>query len=115
MISNKVQRIVNTAGMQLTNHWDTIGVQYLTLNWQDDEKQILFDEAEKIPDEVFNFMNEALENHESVLVKSEKAQNRACFVIAAFIMRRYRWSMLKTLEFLNSRRQDLEMRPSFLK
>ena len=60
-------------------------------------------------------MNEALENHESVLIKSEKAQNRACFVIAAFIMRRYRWSMLKTLEFLNSRRQDLEMRPSFLK
>jgi hypothetical protein len=60
-------------------------------------------------------MNEALENHESVLIKSEKAQNRAGFVVAAFIMRRYRWSMLKTLEFLNSRRQDLEMRPAFLK
>jgi len=68
-----VQRIVNTAGMQLTNHWDSLGVQYLTLNWQDDEKQILFDEGEKIPDEIFNFMNEALENHESVLIKSEKA------------------------------------------
>ena len=60
-------------------------------------------------------MNEGVENNESVLVKSEKAQNRACFVIAAFIMRKYRWSMLKTLEFLNSRRQDLEMRPSFLR
>jgi hypothetical protein len=47
-------------------------------------------------------------------VQSVKAQNRACFVIAAFIMRRYRWSLLKTLEFLNSRRPDLEMRPSFL-
>lgn len=30
------------------------------------------------------------------------------------MMRRYRWSLLKTLEFLNSRRPDLEMRPSFL-
>ena len=29
-------------------------------------------------------------------------------------MRKYRWSMLKTLEFINSRRQDLEIRPSFL-
>lgn len=29
-------------------------------------------------------------------------------------MRRYKWSLLKTLEFLNSRRPDLEMRPSFL-
>jgi hypothetical protein len=26
IISNKVLRIVNTAGMQLTNHWDSIGV-----------------------------------------------------------------------------------------
>ena len=49
-------------------------------------------------------MNDGLENHESVLIKSEKALNRAYFVICAFIMRRYRWSMLKTLEFINSRR-----------
>ena len=28
----------------------------------------------------------------------------ACFVVAAFIMRKYRWSLLKTLEFMNSRR-----------
>lgn len=59
-------------------------------------------------------MEEALDNQESVLVQSVRAQNRACFVIAAFLMRRYRWSLLKTLEFVNSRRQDLEMRPSFL-
>ena len=87
---------------------------YLTLNWQDDEKQILFDSQEKIPDEIYKFMEEALENQESVLVQSVRAQNRACFVIAAFLMRRYRWSLLKTLEFVNSRRTDLEMRPSFL-
>lgn len=87
---------------------------YLTLNWQDDEKQTLFDAAEKIPEEIYKFMEEAIDNHESVLVQSVRAQNRACFVIAAFIMRRYRWSLLKTLEFLNSRRTDLEMRPSFL-
>ena len=87
---------------------------YLTLNWQDDEKQTLFDAAEKIPEEIYKFMEEAIDNHESVLVQSVRAQNRACFVIAAFIMRRYRWSLLKTLEFLNSRRPDLEMRPSFL-
>jgi hypothetical protein len=116
IVTNKVSRIVNTAGTQLQNHWDNLmGVKYLTLNWQDDEKQVLFDEAEKIPDEIFNFINEGLECHESVLIKSEKAQNRACFVAAAFTMRRYRWSMLKTLEFINSRRADLEIRPSFLR
>ncbi|CDW80771.1 UNKNOWN [Stylonychia lemnae] len=114
VVANKVTRVVNTAGMQLPNHWEPIGVLYLTLNWQDDEKQTLFDSQEKIPDEIYKFMEEAIDNQESVLVQSVKAQNRACFVIAAFIMRRYRWSLLKTLEFLNSRRPDLEMRPSFL-
>ena len=114
MVANKVTRVVNTAGTQLPNHWEPIGVLYLTLNWQDDEKQILFDSQEKIPDEIYKFMEEALENQESVLVQSVRAQNRACFVIAAFLMRRYRWSLLKTLEFVNSRRTDLEMRPSFL-
>ena len=59
-------------------------------------------------------MEEALANHESVLVQSVHAQNRACFVIAAFIMRRYKWSLLKTIEFVNSRRPDLELRQSFL-
>jgi len=59
-------------------------------------------------------MEEAIDNHESVLVQSCKAQNRACFVIATFLMRRYKWSLLKTLEYVNSRRPDLEMRPSFL-
>ena len=50
-----------------------------------------------------------------MLIQSIKAQNRGCFVIGAWLMRRYRWSFLKTLEFLNSRRPDLEMRPSFLR
>jgi hypothetical protein len=52
----------------LRNFWEAIGVQYLTLNWQDDEKQTLFDSAEKIPDEIYKFIDEAIENHESVLI-----------------------------------------------
>ena len=77
-------------------------------------KQTLFDKEEKIPDEIYRFMAEALDNYESVLIQSVRAMNRACFVVAAFVMRRYKWCLLKTLEFVNSRRQDLEMRQSFL-
>jgi hypothetical protein len=29
-------------------------------------------------------------------------------------MKKYRWSLLKTLEFLNSRRPDLEIRATFI-
>lgn len=48
-------------------------MNYLTLNWQDDEKQILFDAAEKIPDEIYRFIEEALDSQESVLVQSIRA------------------------------------------
>ena len=68
MYANKVTRVINCAGTQLSNYFESYGVTYLTLNWQDDEKQILFDAAENIPEEIFRFMNEAFENHESILV-----------------------------------------------
>ena len=74
----------------------------------------MFDAAEKIPDEIFKFIEEAIENHESVLIQSIKAQNRACFVVATYIMRKFRWGLMKTMEFLNSRRPEMDMRNSFL-
>jgi hypothetical protein len=38
---------------------------------------------------------------------------KACCVLAAFFMMRYQWTLYKTLEYLNSRRPDLEIRASF--
>ena len=49
-----------------------------------------------------------------MLVSSVKGQSRASVVIAVYMMRKYRWSLLKTLEFLNSRRPDLEIRSTFI-
>ena len=110
VVANKVTRVVNCAGTQLPNHWEHVGVLYLTLNWQDDEKQTLFDSMDKIPDEIHRFLLEGLEQHESVLIQSVRAMNRACFVVCAFLMRKYKWNLLKTLDFMNSRRPDLELR-----
>ena len=56
-----------------------------------------------------------MQNYESVLVHSYRGQSRASCVIASFLMREYRWSLLKTLEFLNSRRPELEIRATFIK
>ena len=41
-------------------------------------------------------------------------QSRACTIVASWIMRKYQWNLLKTLEFLNSRRSDLEIRANFI-
>ena len=51
---------------------------------------------------------------ESVLVHSVRGQSRAASVLAVYLMRKYRWTLLKTLEFLNSRRPELEIRGTFI-
>ena len=56
-----------------------------------------------------------MNNYESILIHSLRGQSRASCVIASYLMREYRWSLLKTLEFLNSRRPELEIRATFIK
>lgn len=49
------------------------------------------------------------------MVHSVRGQSRASCAIVGYFMMKYNWGVYKTLEFLNSRRQDLEIRTSFLK
>lgn len=65
-------------------------------------------------EQIYNFIESASEQAESVLVHSVRGQSRSSCVIAAYLMQKYKWSLLKTLEFLNARRQDLEIRVSFI-
>lgn len=115
VVANKVSRVINCCGRQVQNQWTNIGVEYLTYTWLDEENQILFDSTDKTTNEIYNFIQDAMNQYESVLVHSVRGQSRASCVIASYMMRHYRWSLLKTLEFLNSRRPDLEIRATFIK
>ncbi|CDW80148.1 dual specificity catalytic domain containing protein [Stylonychia lemnae] len=114
VVANKVTHIVNCAGKQVPNHWEPIGVAYMTFYWLDQENQILFDPSDETTNKIYDFIDGALGNAESVLVHSVRGQSRSSCVIAAYLMRKYKWSLLKTLEFLNSRRPDLEIRATFI-
>mmetsp|Transcript_18383 Transcript_18383/g.25458 ORF Transcript_18383/g.25458 Transcript_18383/m.25458 type:complete len:147 (-) Transcript_18383:952-1392(-) len=114
VVANKVSHIINCSGKQVLNHWEGIGVFYLTFYWLDQENQLLFDNKDKTTHNIFDFIESAAKKSESVLVHSVRGQSRAASVLAAYIMRKYRWSMIKTLEFLNSRRPDLEIKASFI-
>jgi len=74
----------------------------------------VLDVKDEASNAIFEFIEEALDATESVLVHSVRGQSRATCCLAAYIMRKYRWSLLKTLEFLNSRRPDLEIRATFI-
>ena len=40
VVANKVTHIINCAGRQVPNHWEPIGVQYLTYYWLDQDTQV---------------------------------------------------------------------------
>jgi protein-tyrosine phosphatase len=75
---------------------------------------MLLDPRDEAANAIFEFIEEALNQTESVLVHSVRGQSRATCALAAYIMRKYKWSLLKSLEFLNSRRPDLEIRATFI-
>lgn len=78
-------------------------VKYLTFLWIDTDSQILFeDEHEDDSMKIYNFIQEAVELGESCLVHCDRGQSRAAVALSAYYMRKFRWSLCKTLEFLSS-------------
>lgn len=114
VVSNKVTHIVNTSGRQIPNHWETIGVVYLTYHWVDNDSQVILDNRDIVANEFFSFIDEAVSAYESVLIHSARGQSRSCCVLAAYLMRKYHWGLRKTLEFVSYRRPDLNLKPAFM-
>ncbi|CAD8155269.1 unnamed protein product [Paramecium octaurelia] len=113
IITNKVTHIINCAGTEVQNKWTLMGAKYLTFNWLEQDNEVLFDERGENVNKIFTFIEECFQQGESCLVHSVRGQSRACCVLAAYFMKKYSWTLYKTLEFLNSRRPDLEIRASF--
>lgn len=114
VVANKVTRVINCCGRQVPNHWEPIGVIYLTYFWVDADNQTVLDPRDVVSNEIFRFIEEALEGAESVLIHSVRGQSRSCCVLSAYMMKKYNWGLRKTMEFLSSRRPDLNLKPSFL-
>ena len=74
---------------------------------------MIFDDRDENLTEIFNFIETARMKGEGCLVHSLKGLSRSCCVLAGYFMRKFRWTLYKTLEFLHSRRPDLEIRASF--
>lgn len=114
VVANKVTRVINCCGRQVPNHWEPIGVMYLTYFWVDADNQIVLDPRDVVADQIFRFIEDALEGAESVLIHSVRGQSRSCCVLSAYMMKKYNWGLRKTMEFLSSRRPDLNLKPAFL-
>lgn len=114
VVANKVSHIINCASRQVPNHWEPIGVRYLSLYWLDNDSQVLFDTRDDTFSLIFEFIEQAVSLGESVLIHSVRGQTRCICALTAYFMKKYRWTLFKTLEFLNSRRPDMDLRPVFV-
>lgn len=71
-MTNKVTYIINCAGKQVKNMWESIGINYLTFFWEESDKEILFDKEMKNMEKVGEMVELAHRKGESCLVHSEK-------------------------------------------
>jgi protein-tyrosine phosphatase len=75
---------------------------------------LLFDDNDQVAAEILKFIDEALQEQFGVLVHSTRGQSRSACVLIIYFMMKFNWSLMKSLEFVTSRRPNLEIRASFL-
>lgn len=108
----KITHMVNAAGPQILNAWENIGTKYLTLNWTESPNQNLFDPKDEIANRIVGFIDDSFKSGEGFLVHSVRGQNRACLVVLIYFIRKYRWTLKKSMEFLSSKKNDIDI-PSY--
>lgn len=63
---------------------------------------------------IYSFIEEAMEEGESVLVHSVHGKSRAGSVIIAYLMKKYSWTLPKTIDFITSKKDTFKIREVFL-
>ena len=109
IVMNHITHIVNTASPSLPNHFQNYGAVYLCFSFVDADKAIILDSLDKNISAVVKFVEEAKLEGESVLIHGSNSYTVSMVMFCAYLMVRYKWSMYKTVEFLESRMGRIEM------
>ena len=109
IIQFKITHMINATGNQITNQWEAIGISYLTLNWTETPNQILFDPKDEIANRIVEFIDNSYIVGEGVLAHSFRGSDRVCIVVIIYLMKKYKWSLKKSIEYLRSKKQDIDI------
>lgn len=104
IIANKITRIINCAGREIANAWERSGIRYLTFFWPEQGNCVIFDDSNSVLDDLYAFIEEALDVGESVLVHSTDGKSRAFFCAAVYFMLKYKWWGARTTALGANRR-----------
>jgi protein-tyrosine phosphatase len=115
LLANKIGTIVNCAASEVTVQHQLDGIRIINFEWLDSDDEVILDASDSNFHSICHFIDDAHAKHEGVLVCSLRGQSRALTIITAYLIKKYKWSLYKTLEYLNSKRNDFEIRANFLK
>ena len=114
LIQFKISHIINTSGTEILNYFESIGVEYLTLNWIESPSQILFDSTDQIVEKILRFISESMSKGEGLLIISVKGKNRCCVVVVIYLMKKYNWDVDKCIQYIKSKKEEVEIEPYFI-
>lgn len=113
---NKISNLINLAGRECPNVWAAHGLVYLTLNWEDRSDFVLFPDRERndILDDLCEFIDVSLQHGISVLLFSSRGEGRCIIASIAYLMCKYCWGFEKALEFVQSKKPDMNVNKGFM-
>ena len=115
IIANKVTRIINCSSTEVANRFTSsaYSIAYLSFPWMDHDTQTILDPRDLNLVQATRFIDEALENGESALVHSVRGRSRSVTLVTAYLMKKYKWTANKALQYVQSRRSDIAIKPGF--
>ena len=109
IVANKVTHVINCVAQRIPNHWASIGIKYTSYRWEP-SKQLL---TPKIVDRCCAVVDAASVHGEGVLIHCVQGQNQSVCLSCAYMMKRYAWTLRKTLEYMRVMKPDLRMKPPY--
>jgi protein-tyrosine phosphatase len=74
----------------------------------------LFDGKDEITNRIVNFIDDASNKGEGLLISSLKGKNRSSVVVLIYLMKKYKWSLDKSIEYLKSKKNDMDIMKQFM-
>ena len=94
---------------------DTDSNSVLNLRWpKNDVDRVRAIFGDKL-DQVEKFIDKAHKEYTNTLVYCSNGQTRSLCVVVCFLMSRFRWNLLKTLEYMDYLKSDLEINEEYFK
>ena len=101
LVANRFKYVLNCTS-EIKNYFEASNfIKYYKLKYSKSKpNQLLWKDNMKKLNKIMEFINTAEEDAECCLIHSNEGNNRCIAVVIAYLMVKYKWKLLKVLQFL---------------